>query len=125
MQRILLVLLGGAFGTGLRYFLSLVIDSIVKEPKFPWAHLVVNVSGCFAIGILAELFEARLPVSSTVRIALLTGVLGGYTTFSSFAFETLGLLRDGEVVLALLNVSASLLLGLAAVWAGMRAAQLL
>jgi fluoride exporter len=125
MQRILLVLLGGAFGTGLRYFLSLAIYSIVKEPRFPWGNLAVNVSGCFAIGVLAELFEARLLVSPTVRVALLTGVLGGYTTFSSFAFETLSLLRDGEVGLAMLNVSASVLLGLAAVWAGMRAAQLL
>lgn len=125
MQRILLVLVGGAIGTGFRYFLSLAIYSFVKEPRFPWGNLVVNVSGCFAIGILAELFEARLLVSPTVRVALLTGVLGGYTTFSSFAFETLSLVRDGEVGLAALNVSASVFLGLAAVWAGMRVAQLL
>jgi CrcB protein len=125
MQKILLVLLGGAFGTGLRYFLSLAIYSFVKGPRFPWGNLAVNVSGCFAIGILAELFEDRLLVSPTVRVALLTGVLGGYTTFSSFAFETLSLIRDGEIGLAMLNVSASVLLGLAAVWAGMRAAQLL
>lgn len=125
MERILLVLLGGAIGTGFRYFLTLAIYSIIKEPRFPWGNLVVNVSGCFAIGILAELFESRMVVSPTVRVALLTGVLGGYTTFSSFAWETLALLRDGEVGLAMLNVSASVVLGLAAVWAGMRAAQLL
>jgi CrcB protein len=125
MQRILLVLLGGAIGTGLRYSLSLAIHSIVKEPKFPWATMVVNLSGCFAIGMLAELFEARFPVSPTVRIALLTGVLGGYTTFSSFAFETMELLREGEVGLAVLYALASVVVGLAAVWAGMRAAHFL
>ena len=125
MQRILLLLLGGAFGTGLRYFLSLGIYSFVKAPRFPYANLVVNVSGCFAIGLLAELFEARVLVSPTVRIALLTGVLGGYTTFSSFAFETFELLRDGEMGLAALNLSANMLLGLAAVWAGIRLAQML
>ena len=73
--------------------------------------------------MLAELFEARLLVSPTTRVALLTGVLGGYTTFSSFAFETFSLLRDGQLGLAALNVSASIALGLAAVWLGIRLAQ--
>lgn len=124
MAKIVLVLLGGAFGTGLRYFLSIFIYSRVKEPTFPYANLVINVSGSFLIGILAELFEARVLVSPVTRVALLTGVLGGYTTFSSFAFETVSLLRDGELWLAALNVSLSILLGLAAVWLGMRLAQL-
>jgi len=103
MVKIVLVLLGGAFGTGLRYFLSIFIYSRVKEPTFPYANLVINVSGSF----------------------LITGVLGGYTTFSSFTFETVSLLRDGEFWLAMLNVSLSVVLGLAAVWLGMRLAQLL
>ena len=64
-------------------------------------------------------------VAPATRVALLTGVLGGYTTFSSFAFETVSLLRDGELWLATLNVSLSVVLGLAAVWLGMRLAQLL
>lgn len=125
MQRILLVLLGGACGTGLRYFFSLGIYSFVKEPRFPYANLCVNVSGSFAIGLLGELFETRFLVSPAVRVALLTGVLGGYTTFSSFAFETFSLLRDGETGLAFVNASSSILLGLVAVWAGIRIAQLL
>ena len=65
----------------------------------------------------------RSLVSPTVRVAVLTGVLGGYTTFSSFSLETLALLRDGEVWLAGLNAVGSVLLGLAAVWAGVRLAQ--
>jgi CrcB protein len=76
------------------------------------------------IGLLAELFEARLLVSPTIRIAILTGILGGYTTFSSFSFETYALLRDGELWRGILNASASVLLGLAAVWLGIRLAQL-
>lgn len=125
MQRILLVLAGGALGTGFRYLLSSFIYSNVKEPVFPYANLIINVSGSFLIGLLAELFEARLLVSPTTRVALLTGVLGGYTTFSSFAFETFSLLRDGQFGLAALNVSASIALGLAAVWLGIRLAQLI
>lgn len=125
MQRILLVLAGGALGTGFRYLLSSFIYSNVKEPVFPYANLIINVSGSFLIGLLAELFEARLLVSPTTRVALLTGVLGGYTTFSSFAFETFSLLRDGQFGLAALNVSASIVLGLAAVWLGIRLAQLI
>ena len=125
MAKIILVLLGGAFGTGLRYFLSSFIYSTVKEPTFPYANLVINVSGSFLIGVLAELFDARVLVAPVTRVALLTGVLGGYTTFSSFAFETVSLLRDGQVWPAMLNVSLSIVLGLAAVWLGMRLAQLL
>jgi CrcB protein len=125
MTKIVLVLLGGAFGTGVRYFLSSFIYSRIQEPTFPYANLVINVSGSFLIGVLAELFEARVLVSPAIRVALLTGVLGGYTTFSSFAFETVSLLRDGELWLATLNVSSSIILGLAAVWVGMKLAQLL
>lgn len=124
MLRIVLVLAGGALGTVVRYLLSSFIYSNVKNPTFPYANLVINVSGSFLIGVLAELFEARLLVSPTTRVALLTGVLGGYTTFSSFAFETFSLLRDGQVGLAMLNVSASIGLGLGAVWLGIRLAQL-
>lgn len=76
------------------------------------------------IGLLAGLFEARLLVSPTTRIAVFTGILGGYTTFSSFSFETYALLRDGEMWRGILNASASVLLGLATVWLGIRVAQL-
>ena len=123
MTKIVLVLLGGAFGTGVRYFLSSFIYSRIQEPTFPYANLVINVSGSFLIGVLAELFDARVLVSPATRVALLTGVLGGYTTFSSFAFETVSLLRDGELWLATVNVSSSMILGLGAVWVGIKLAQ--
>lgn len=123
MVRYLAVLVCGAVGTGLRYSLSTLIYSVVREPRFPYANLVINVSGCFLIGLLAELFEARVLVSPTIRVAALTGLLGGFTTFSSFSFETYALLRDGEVWRGILNASVSVLLGLAAVWLGIRLAQ--
>ena len=124
MIRYLAVLAGGAFGTGLRYSLSTLIYSRIKEPTFPYANFVINVSGSFMIGLLVELFEARWHVSPTTRLALITGILGGYTTFSGFSFETYVLLREGELFRGILNVSASVVLGLAAVWLGIRVAQL-
>src|SRR5436853_5357216 len=124
MRKRLWVLPGGAFGTGCRYGLSSFVYAYVfKRPTFPYANFIINISGSFLIGLLAELFEARVLVSPTTRVALLTGVLGGYTTFSSFSFETFSLLRDGETGLATLNASASVLLGLGAVWLGVRLAQ--
>jgi fluoride exporter len=122
--KVLLVLLGGALGTGCRYWLSTFVYSVIEKPSFPYANFLINVSGSFIIGILAELFEARVLVSPTVRVALLTGLLGGYTTFSSFSFETFSLLRDGEISLALVNGLGSVVFGLVAVWMGVRLAQL-
>jgi CrcB protein len=124
VTKVLLVLLGGAVGTGCRYWLSTFVYSVVEKPSFPYANFIINVSGSFIIGILAELFEARVLVSPTMRAALLTGVLGGYTTFSSLSLETFSLLRDGEIWLALVNALGSVSLGLVAVWMGARLAQL-
>ncbi len=122
---ILLVLLGGMLGTGCRYGLSAIIYSTIEKPAFPYANFIINVSGSFLIGLLAELFEARVLASPALRAALITGVLGGYTTFSSFSFETFALLRNGQIWLALVNSLGSVLLGLAAVWLGMRIGQLM
>lgn len=124
LHKLFWVLLGGAFGTGCRYGLSnFVYAYVFKKPTFPYANFIINVSGSFIIGLLAELFETRVLASPTMRAALLTGVLGGYTTFSSFSFETFSLLRDGEWLLAAINAVGSVTLGLIAVWAGVRLAQ--
>jgi CrcB protein len=123
MQKILLVLLGGAIGTGLRYGFANLINVTLRHPQFPYGTFIINVSGSFVMGLLAACFEARASASEVYRAALMTGVLGGYTTFSSFSLETYSLMRDGRADAALLYVSASVLLGLASVWAGMRLAQ--
>jgi CrcB protein len=101
------------------------VISLLERPTFPYANLIINVSGSFIIGLLAELFESRLFVSPTVRAALFTGFLGGYTTFSSFSLETFSLLREGQLWLGLLNAFGSLFLGLAAVWLGVKLVQIL
>lgn len=122
MFKIIAVMLGGAVGTALRYFVSLGIYAFVK-PTFPYATFFINVTGSFVIGLLAELFNTRVLESPVLRVALLTGVLGGYTTFSSYSWESFSLIRDGEAWLALLNAAGSVVLGLVAVWLGARLAQ--
>jgi len=85
---------------------------------FPVGTLVVNVSGCFLIGLLGGLVETRQLLGPDLRVFLLIGVLGGFTTFSSFAYETLALTRDAEFSRALLNIGAQVVLGLGAAWLG-------
>ena len=116
---VLWIALGSALGGVARYALSGAVARLVGE-TFPWGTVVVNVTGCFAIGFLAALTdpEGRVYFGSTARQFVLTGVLGGYTTFSSFSLQTWNLLRDGEVGAACANVAGSVFLCLAAVWLG-------
>jgi fluoride exporter len=121
--KVFLVILGSGIGGLFRYGLSTIIYDNVRRPTFPWANLIINVSGSFLVGLLAELFETRFLVSPNIRVALLTGLLGGYTTFSSFSLETLSLFRDGEFWRALLNAFGSVVLGLGAAWLGVKLSQ--
>ncbi len=115
-MRLLLIALGGAVGTALRFIVSGFTHKLAGS-AFPWGTLAVNLTGCYVIGFLWELFD-RSAVSPTIRLAVLVGVLGGYTTFSSFGVETLNLMRDGEYKMAAYNVLASNVLGIALVFAG-------
>lgn len=117
MIRLLLVGLGGFVGTLCRYWLS---DLIAKRygETFPLGTLAVNAIGCFVIGFLFYFFYDRSLSTPTARTVVLIGVIGGFTTFSSYGLQTFTLLRDGEVFLALVNVLASNVLGLALVWLG-------
>jgi len=85
---------------------------------FPYGTLAVNVAGCLAIGALAGIADARQALGSGARLVLIIGVLGGFTTFSSFAYETLALARDGESLRAGVNVLASVACCLVSVWLG-------
>jgi CrcB protein len=107
----------GFIGTLLRYWLSGVVARRYGE-TFPYGTLVVNSVGCFVIGFLFYFFYDRALASPTSRTALFVGLLGGFTTFSSYGLQTFTLLRDGEVFLAVVNVVASNLIGLALVWVG-------
>ena len=113
------VALGSALGGVLRY---VVVDAvtIVADPRFPWGTLAVNVAGSLVIGVVAAAAapESRVIVSPMMRHVLLGGLLGGFTTFSSFSVQTLVLAQTGEFGAALLNVLANVVLCLAACAAG-------
>ena len=125
MKAVALVFLGGGIGASLRHLLGGAVQALSRSATFPWGTFAVNVSGCFVIGLLAQLAESRGVPSGGARTFLFVGVLGGYTTFSSFGNETLNLLRGGEALAAAANAGGQLALGLLAVALGRAAAQLL
>jgi CrcB protein len=119
MSRLLLFVGAGGFaGALLRYLISGYVQQALQSAAFPWGTLVVNVVGCFAIGLLSQLVETHGLLAADTRAMLLPGFLGGFTTFSTFGNETMNLFRDAESPFALANVGANVLLGLGAVWAG-------
>ncbi len=124
MLRILLVGLAGLAGTLCRYWLSGAFARRYGE-TFPLATLAVNLLGCFAAGLLFHLMQERGEFSETARAAVFVGLLGGFTTFSSYGLQTFTLLREGRLGFAALNVVASNLLGLLLVWAGYASGKLL
>jgi CrcB protein len=113
MARFLWTCLGGALGTGARYLIALVAPRVLGT-AFPFGTLIVNVAGSFLIGALMHLGLTTNLMSPTLRVALTTGLLGGFTTYSTFNYETMEFLREGALGIAALNVAATLVLCLAA-----------
>jgi CrcB protein len=120
--KIFLIALFGALGTLARYGLQGLVQ-IRTGTTFPYGTLLVNLSGCFLLGWIGQLTLNRMMVSSDVRVAIAVGFFGGYTTFSSFGWETAKMLEDGEWLRAAAYVSASVLAGLLLSVAGIRLAQ--
>jgi fluoride exporter len=118
VENILLVGAGGLVGSIARYLLGGWVYRLVKTPLLPYGTLAVNVLGCLIIGFLAGLSESRQVFPREARLFLFIGVLGGFTTFSTFGFETFALARDGELLAAAGNVVAQVIFGLGAVWLG-------
>ena len=118
LRPILLAGLGGFIGSAGRYLIGGWVHRLVPLTTFPIGTLFVNASGCFLIGLLGGLIEVRQMFGPDLRVFLLIGVLGGFTTFSSFAYETLALTRDAEFARALFNIAAQMILGLGAAWLG-------
>jgi CrcB protein len=118
-----LIMLGSALGGGARYWCSGFVATHFGE-TFPWGTMAVNIVGSFVIGFFATLTgpDGRLFFSTETRQFVLVGFCGGYTTFSSFSLQTLGLIRDGEMVQASANIGLSVALCLVAVSAGHLAA---
>lgn len=123
-MKLILAIGAGSFAGGIcRYLLSTYIQNKVLS-GFPYGTLVVNLAGCFLIGLVFA-FSLRGSIGHEWRLVLATGVIGGFTTYSAYSYETLALLRDGQYTSALLYIAASLLLGLAATFLGMQATRIL
>jgi CrcB protein len=122
LWKLLLIGVGGGIGSVLRYLVAGWGQSLT-DSAFPLGTLIVNVSGCLLVGFLGALLTGSVLVREEHRIAILIGVLGGYTTFSTFGRETFLLAGDREYMFALLNLLLSNGLGLTAVWLGHRAAE--
>ena len=118
MTKYLAVMLGGALGAVSRFVVATLVTRFYKA-AFPLGTFLINVSGSFCIGLLMTLFLNRPGIHANWRLFLVTGILGGYTTFSSFEWEALIALRSGAETVSLLYVGLSVILGLAGAWLGL------
>lgn len=123
VRNILLVALGGALGSVARYLLSAAVQASAHQ-GFPWGTMTVNLLGCLAIGFITALAASHGVISPELKLMLTTGFCGGFTTFSTFMNETLGLACSGSTLTALLYVAASVVLGFVAAAAGMQIGRL-
>jgi fluoride exporter len=117
LSRYIMVLAGGAAGSLVRYVVGTVIMTRTGG-RFPFGTVFINITGSFLIGLTVALLTERLRPHPNWRLLLVVGFLGGYTTFSSFEWETLSLVKDGARWLGLLNAVGSVVVGYGAVWLG-------
>ncbi|GJL61128.1 MAG: putative fluoride ion transporter CrcB [Nitrospirales bacterium] len=118
LSQLLWVGLGGFLGSVGRFVISGFFNRLSPVLAFPIGTLAVNILGCFLIGLLHGLAESRNMLGTDTRIFLFIGVLGGFTTYSTFGFESLALLKDGAMLKASTNIIIHVFVGLAAVWLG-------
>ncbi len=121
----LFIFLGAGLGGVLRFALSSFVGVAVNGSAFPFGTFVVNMIGCLAIGYLAQIAETHSFLQGDGRLFVFVGLLGGFTTFSSYGLETYQLIRDGEIALAIANAVGQVVLGLTLVWLGFLAAKTL
>lgn len=122
LQQILLVAVGGAFGSVCRHLVGVGALRLLG-PGFPFGTLIVNLFGAFLMGVLVEVLARRFDASSELRLLLATGVLGGFTTYSSFALDTAVLWERGEAFTAFVYVALTLVAGIGALFAGLALAR--
>ncbi|MEJ2636093.1 MAG: fluoride efflux transporter CrcB [Calditrichia bacterium] len=118
MFKILSIGFGGFLGAVSRYLMSGLVHKILANPWFPYGTFAVNILGCLFIGFLSGLAESRQVLPTELRMFLLIGFLGSFTTFSTFGYETFSFMRDGQMLSALLNILLQIIVGLGAVWTG-------
>lgn len=123
-KNLILVGIGGFVGSICRYLVSVFAAAHIS-PVFPFGTMIANIVGCFVIGAVMSLSERTGLFSPDIRILLTTGFCGGFTTFSTFSYESLALLRGGEFLPFAVNLSITLVLGLAATYLGMQVARML
>jgi CrcB protein len=123
MHKLALIALGGLLGTLCRYWVSQAVDERTHS-SFPYGTMIVNFAGCFAAGFLFQFLDQAV-ISPDMRLAIFTGFLGGFTTFSAYALQTFVLAQGGLLSMAAVNVIASNVLCLAMVWVGAGASRLL
>ncbi len=121
--QMLLVASGGALGSAARFLVTGLVQRMVPMAVFPYGTLAVNVLGCLAIGFFGGMIELRQALGPGQRLFLLMGVTGGFTTYSAFSYETLGLVHGGDFGRAALNVALQVVVGLGAAWLGYVGAQ--
>jgi CrcB protein len=117
LSKVFLVFAGAGLGGVLRYGVGALVQRFAKG-LFPWSTFIINVTGCFVMGALMFLFEDRGRLSADQRLFIMVGILGGYTTFSTYGYEAEGLFQDKEGRLFFAYAGGSIIVGLAAVWAG-------
>jgi len=117
IKNLLLVALGGGIGSTARYLCQKWFNENYPHP-FPWGTFLVNLFGCFLIGVIYAASEKSTAISPQTRLLLITGFCGGFTTFSTFAFENMSLLRSGDFLYFSIYIIASVALGIAGVFAG-------
>lgn len=125
MKDILLVGIGGFVGSVARYKLGGLVLHLTAQERFPYSTFAINLLGCLVVGLLAGLAEKHELFGPGTRLFLFTGLMGGFTTFSAFGLEAVFLIRRGELWLAALYAGSSVVLGIAAVWLGIKLVSLL
>jgi len=118
MSKIFIVGIGGFIGAVLRYLMSGYVQNLTRSNTFPIGTIAVNITGCFLIGMVSQLVASQANLSAEIRLLVMVGLLGAFTTYSTFSYETMNLLQDQKIFLALLNIGIHLILGLAAVLLG-------
>jgi fluoride exporter len=113
LYKLLLIAVGGAIGTLARYATGTLLSPLMEKTLFPFGTMAVNLIGCFVIGVMNGYFEPRITIPQEYRLMILVGFLGGFTTFSSFGYETAALLRDKEYLYAGYNILVNNVVGIA------------
>ncbi len=114
---------GGFLGSGLRFVTTAYVQRLFPNSPFPYGTATVNIIGCLLIGFLGAIVITREAIDPALRLFLIVGILGGFTTFSAFAFENLMFVQDSRLFLALLNVVVQVVTGFMAAWLGFQLAR--